>query len=236
MADRNAGQDPGPNSGSGGRTFGPVVLLGLASAALAAVASAKPWLGGSSPSGSSDATMTALDTGTRYPLASAVSLVLLAAWGVLLVTRGRVRRAFAVLTAVAALALLVSVVVGYATLPDAAGDSYDELIRRRPQDEGFSAWFWTAAVCSVVALVPAALAVRLVGRWPEMGSQYDAPRAQGRAQATAQERAQGMAQGSAPATGAGTSSERSTDPDRDLWRALDEGRDPTESNPPRAGS
>ena len=46
--------------------------------------------------------------------------MLLAAWGVLLVTRGRVRRAFAVLTAVAALALLVSVVVGYATLPDAA--------------------------------------------------------------------------------------------------------------------
>ena len=214
------------------RTFGPVVLLGLASAALAAVASAKPWLGGSSPSGSSDATMTALDTGTRYPLASAFSLVLLAAWGVLLVTRGRVRRAFAVLTAVAALALLVSVVVAYATLPDAAGDSYDELLRRRPQDEGFTGWFWTAAVCSVVALVPAALAVRLVGRWPEMGSQYDAPGAQGRAQG----KAQGPAQGSAPATGASTSSERSTDPDRDLWRALDEGRDPTDTNPPRAGS
>ena len=34
---------------SGRRTFGPVVLLGLASAALAAVASAKPWLGGGSP-------------------------------------------------------------------------------------------------------------------------------------------------------------------------------------------
>ena len=157
------------------RTFGPVVLLGLTSAALAAVASAKPWLGGGSTGGSSDATMTALDTGTRYPLASAISLVLLAAWGVLLVTRGRVRRVFAVLTAVAAVALLVSVVVGYVTLPDAARDSYDELMGRGSQDDGFTGWFWTAAVCSVVALVPAALAVRLVPTWPEMGSRYDAP-------------------------------------------------------------
>ena len=79
MADRESGA---PSS------FGPVVLLGLVSAALAAVASAKPWLGTGSSAGSSDAAMTALDTGTRYPLASAVSLVLLAAWGVLLVTRG----------------------------------------------------------------------------------------------------------------------------------------------------
>ena len=61
--------------------------------------------------------MTAIDTGTRYPLASAISLVLLAAWGVLLVTRGRVRRAFAVLATLAAVALVVSVVVAYVTLP-----------------------------------------------------------------------------------------------------------------------
>ena len=218
MADQSPDQSSGRSPGR--RTFGPVVLLGLASAALAAVASARPWLGGDSPDGGSDATMTALETGTRYPLASAISLVLLAAWGVLLVTRGRVRRAFAVLTAVAALALLVSVVVGYATLPDAARDSYAELIGRRQQDEGFTGWFWTAAVCSVVALVPAALAVRLAGQWPEMGSQYDAPGAQGRA----------------PATGPTTSSQSSADPDRDLWHALDEGRDPTDTNRPRAGS
>ena len=195
-----------PDAGSGRSSFGPVVLLGLASAALAAVACAKPWIGGGS-SASSDATMRVLDSGTRYPLASAISLVLLAAWGVLLVTRGRVRRAFAVLAAVAAVALLASVVTGYFTLPDVARDSYDELMGRGSADDGFTGWFWTAAVCSVVAVVAAALAVRLVGRWPEMGSRYDAP--------------------GAPAS---TSEEGSADPDRDLWHALDEGRDPTDTN------
>ncbi len=186
-----------------------MVLLGLASAALAAVASAKPWIGASGPAGAtSDSSMTALDAGTHYPLASAVSLVLLAAWGVLLVTRGRVRRAFAVLALVAAVGLVATVVTAYVTMPDAAGSSVDELLGRSAQDTGFTGWFWTAAVASVVAVVPAALAVRLVPTWPEMGSRYDAPTA-----ATA----------AAPET---------IETDLDLWHALDEGRDPTDRPQP----
>ncbi|MCW2760273.1 MAG: hypothetical protein JWR85_474 [Marmoricola sp.] len=196
-----------PETTRGLRSFAPVVLLGLGSAGLAAVASAKPWIGAGPEGANSDASMAALDSGTRYPLASAISLVLLAAWGVLLVTRGRVRRAFAILAAVAAVALLVSVIVAYVTLPDSARDSYDELMGRGSPDTGFNGWFWTAAACSVVALVPAVLAVRLVGRWPEMGSRYDAP--------------------GAPAP---TTEVSSADPDRDLWHALDEGRDPTDNS------
>jgi uncharacterized membrane protein (TIGR02234 family) len=152
--------------------------------------------------------MTALDAGTRYPLGSAVSLVLLAAWGVLLVTRGRVRRAFAWITALAAVALVAAVVAAYLTLPDAARSSFDQLMGRGSQDRGFTGWFWTTAVCSVVSLVPAFLAVRLVSTWPEMGSRYDAPGTRD------------------PAT--------STEPTReqDLWEALDEGRDPTDTTKP----
>lgn len=188
------------------RTFGPVVLLGLAVSALAAVASAKPWIGTGASSAARDASMTALDSGTHYPLASAISLVLLAGWGVLLVTRGRVRRAFAVLTVVAAVGLLVSVVVAYVTLPGSAGDSYAELMGRGARDAGLTGWFWTGAVCAVVALFPAALAVRLTPSWPEMGTRYDAP-------------------GAAATTG----EPRVLDPERELWHALDEGRDPTET-------
>jgi uncharacterized membrane protein (TIGR02234 family) len=151
--------------------------------------------------------MTAVDTGTHYPLASAVSLVLLAAWGVLLVTRGRVRRVFAVLALVAALGLVVTVVVAYVTMPDAASNGLDQLTGRPGQDTGFTGWFWTAAVASVVAVVPAALAVRLVPTWPEMGSRYDAP---------------GGPTSAAPAR---------VETDLDLWHALDEGHDPTEGPP-----
>lgn len=198
----------GDEAAPGRRTFGPVVVLGLATSALAAVASAKPWMDVAGTAGRADAAMAALDTGETYPLASATSLVLLAAWGVLLVTRGAVRRAFAVLALLAALALVASVVAGYLTLPDAARDSYDELMGRGARDPRFTGWFWTSAVCAVAAVVPAVLAVRRVGDWPEMGSRYDAPGG-------------GPAR---PEVGV-------VEPDRDLWHALDEGRDPTDTRP-----
>jgi len=151
--------------------------------------------------------MTALDAGTRYPLASALSLVLLAAWGVLLVTRGVVRRAFAVVAAVAAVALVGAVIAAYVTLPDSARNSYDQMMGRGSADQGFTGWFWTAAVCAVLALVPSFLAVRLVPTWPEMGSRYDAP-------TTTRERP----------------IEETPTREQDLWKALDEGRDPTDTN------
>jgi uncharacterized membrane protein (TIGR02234 family) len=184
-------------------TFGPVVLLGLATAALAAVACAKPWVG--ADSGGGDASLTALDAGTRFPIASAVSLVLLAAWGVLLVTRGAVRRAFAIVALVASVALVATVVAGYVKLPDQAVSSYQQLMGRS-QDTGFTGWFWTAAVCSVLAVVPAVLAVRLVPDWPEMGRRYDAPGTREQA------------------------AEPEPTREQDLWQALDEGRDPTDTN------
>jgi uncharacterized membrane protein (TIGR02234 family) len=108
-------------------------------------------------------------------------------------------------TALAAVALVAAVVAAHATLPDSASSSYDELMGRGSQEQGFTGWFWTTAVCAVLALVPAFLAVRLVSYWPEMGSRYDAPGTRG-------DRA--------------TTSEPT--PEQDLWQALDEGRDPTD--------
>lgn len=180
-------------------SFGPVVLLGLGSSALAAVASAKPWVG--SGTSASAATQTVLDEGTTYPAASAVSLVLLAVWGVLLVTRGVVRRVFAVLAVLAAAALIATVLAGHSTLHPDQGDSLAQSLGRVSGHLGWTGWFWTAAVTSVLALVAGVLAVRFVAHWPEMGRRYDAPT-------------------DAPAT-------QEIESDRDLWRALDEGRDPT---------
>ena len=187
----------------GRSSFGPVVLLGLGSSALAAVASAKPWVGTGSGSGTgpSDAAQTALDSGTTYPAASAVSLVLLAVWGVLLVTRGVVRRVFAVLAVVAAAALIATVLAGHRTLHADKAGALAQSLGRAPGHLGWTGWFWTAAVTAVLALVAGVLAVRTVGSWPEMGRRYDAPT-------------------EAPAT-------REIESDRDLWKALDEGRDPT---------
>jgi uncharacterized membrane protein (TIGR02234 family) len=191
-----------------GRTFGPVVLLGLGSSALAAVASAKSWYGSSIPGGG-EASLAAIDEGTKFPLASAASLVLLAAWGVLLVTRGVVRRVFAVLCLLAAVALVATVVAGHATVPDTARNALDAALHRGNQHPGFTGWFWTAAVASVLAVVAGVLAVRLVPSWPEMGSRYDAPAVAARAAKP------GPEPGPEP------------DSQRDIWHALDEGLDPT---------
>jgi len=108
--------------------------------------------------------------------------------------------------------MVVSVVVAHVTLPETARNSYDQLMGHGSRATGFTGWFWTCAVCSAVALVAAALAVRWISRWPEMGSRYDAPGAPG-----------------APGAAGTTSDQAIRDPDRELWHALDEGRDPTDS-------
>lgn len=183
--------------------FGPVVLGGLATAALAAVAGTKPWVGSSTPAPTPAGVgaSTSADQGSTYPLATAVALVLLAAWGVLLVTRGAVRRAFAWLALLAALGTVAAVVAGYADLRHAGASGYDQAMGHSTGHQGFTGWFWTAAVAAVLSLLPAVLATRLAASWPEMGRRYDGPGA-----------------------GAPTGEPRT---ERDLWTELDEGRDPT---------
>ncbi|MEO6512654.1 MAG: Trp biosynthesis-associated membrane protein [Nocardioides sp.] len=174
------------------RTFGPVVLVGVASAGLAAVAGNRDWA-------SSPASTTALvvgDTSAKAPLAGALALVVLACWGVLLVTRGVVRRGVAVLAAVAALGVLATVVLGYGAAADGLRDS----LQQPDADVSRTGWWWVCLVASVIAVVPAVAAVRWVPTWPAMGTRYDAP---------------------------GATPPPSEETDLDLWRAMDEGRDPT---------
>lgn len=194
------------------RTFGPVVLLGLAAAGLAAYAGSKPWLDVEAPGGECPAVpgfdYSSLALGS--PLAAALGLVVLAAWGVLLVTRGWFRRAVAVLAAIASAGYLAVAVEAYWSLkPAAREDALERVGSVGPGCPAASIWldnvWWPAALVLGVACIAAALlAVRLVPTWPEMGSKYDAP-------------AGGDGEGEA---------EVPTD-NIDIWKALDEGRDPT---------
>ncbi|MDP3892405.1 Trp biosynthesis-associated membrane protein [Nocardioides sp.] len=196
------------------RTFGPVVLLGLAAAGLSAVAGNRPWVRGELPAPEGEATTgytsaLALDLTADMPAASALSLVLLAGWGVLLVTRGRVRRAMALLSLLAAAGLLATVVVGARTLPASVRDSVAEVGGPAAVDTGLTVWYAAAAVGALLSLGAAVLALRLLRHWPEMGSRYDAP---GRE------------------TTGSTDGRVGDDADAgnlELWKAIDEGRDPT---------
>jgi len=186
------------------RTFGPVVLLGLAAGTLTAVAGNKSWAVAEGRQASRFSTLAlSVDSG-KMPVTTAVALVVLASWGVVLVTRGRVRRAVAAIGALASAGCVAAVVIGWSSVTDSLRS---DLAGVGVTDVSFShaAWFWAAAVGALLSLVATVLAVRLVPTWPEMGSRYDAP-----------------VVGSEPVA---------VDPEDqsslELWKAMDEGRDPT---------
>lgn len=188
------------------------MLLGLAAGALGAVAGSNAWVVDRDARAAGDPVpgITVADpvaAAGEMPLALALSLVALAVWGVVLVTRGRVRRAVAGLGVIASAALVVTVVVGLLTLEDRVGEAIRE--RGAASDvmaTELTAWFFGAAVAALVSLVATVLAVAWVPAWPEMGRRYDAP-------------------GTAVTTDElHESDERSS---LDLWRSLDEGHDPT---------
>ena len=181
------------------RTFGPVVLLGLVGAGVVAFAGSETWTIGAScagqqitPDGSGDA-----------PGATAVGLALLAAWGVLLVTRGRVRQVVAVLVALLGVGLVPAVLFGFESAGDAVIDNLGA-VGVDCVETSVQGWFWAAVVALPFAVLPALVAVRLVRDWPEMGRRYDAHPDQ------------------APPAVAPEDQEN-----LDLWKAMDEGRDPT---------
>ena len=196
------------------RTFGPVVLVGLAAAGLASVAGTKPWVSGRSGPVDTEADTVSgvvaavpLDGVRESPLAGALALVVLACWGVLLVTRGRVRRAVAVLALVAAVGLLVVTVEAFWSLPAKLTDALFAASGVDTASTGFTLWFAAALVASVLGVAATAAAVVLVRHWPEMGTKYDAPAGAGAA---------------ASAVGGSAPTENI-----DIWKAIDEGRDPT---------
>lgn len=181
------------------RWFGPTVVLGVVGTGLGAFAGGKPW---AVPDGGAGSTL--IDkSGGHVPLAAALGLVGLACWGVLLVTRGHLRRAVAVLGAVVAVGLVATAVVGRASALDSARHATVDL-GRVPTGAHTTAWWYVALIASILALFAAVVAVRYVPAWPEMGSRYDAP------------------------TGAPEPRDPADMEDLDLWRAIDQGRDPTD--------
>src|SRR6478735_8592812 len=197
------------------RTFGPVVALGLVSGALGAWAGSKPWVDGTGADSSAEASlsvaMTAVGEIASSPLATALAFVVLACWGVLLVTRGRFRRAVAALGVLAGLGYAATVVWAPFSLPD----HLVAQVRRRTgatlDDTSLTGWYWLAAVAALLVLASTVLALRLVRTWPEMGSRYDAP--------TGARGGDSTGPAEAPA-------DHPTE-NIDIWKALDEGRDPT---------
>lgn len=193
--------------------FGPVVLGGLASAVLAAVAGTSPWVEGTSGQLSTETAQDAAVLGAavadgigEMPLAGALSLVVLAGWGVVLVTRGRFRRTVMVVAALAAVGLLVTTIWALFTLQDSVADQLRTASGADTASVHLTGWYVAALVAAVGCVVTTLLAVRLVPAWPEMGRRYDAP--------------------------AGVGAPVDPEGNLEIWKALDEGHDPTDRQRP----
>lgn len=180
------------------RTYGPTVLLGLAGAGLAAVAGARTWA--TTEADAAGIRVEAAVSGAEsQPLVVALALVALAAWGVVLVMRGRLRRLVAAVGLLASAGALLNVVLGFDAVQD---DALEAAVARGATGDTFdtalTAWYYLAGLGALLALAAFAVAVVRAPGWPAMGAKYDAPA------------------GRAVPPG-----------DEDMWRALDEGRDPT---------
>jgi uncharacterized membrane protein (TIGR02234 family) len=185
------------------RSFGPTVLLGLGAAVLTAVAAGREWATASSLAGGVDVEAAARGSSSA-PLAMSLALVALAAWGVVLVLRGRMRQAVAAVGALASAGVLAAVVAAFGRAQDDAGAAV--LASGGTGDvvaSSLTSWYFVCGAGAVLTLGAFAVAVVASGRWPAMGSRYDAPGARG------------------PGGASTTATEQ------DMWHALDDGRDPT---------
>jgi uncharacterized membrane protein (TIGR02234 family) len=201
--------------------FAPTVLAGVAAAVLTAVAAGRDWATASG--NAAGVAVTARATGSSSaPLALSLALVAMAAWGVVLVVRGRSRRVVAVLGALAAAGVLATVVTQAGR---ARADAVAQLVARGGAADhaaaGLTGWYVVCAVGATVSLAALAVAVVLSPRWPGMGERYDAPSARTRA-----DEAPGTS--TVPGNGPGTAGATVPATEQDMWRALDDGRDPTE--------
>jgi uncharacterized membrane protein (TIGR02234 family) len=185
------------------RSFGPTVLLGLGGAALAAVAGSRDWSRASGTSGGVDVAA-AVKGSDAAPLVLALALVALAAWGVVLVVRTRARQVVAVLGALAAAGALAATVVA---VGEARDDAVAALLAKGAAEAATSAsltgWCFAAAAGALLALAGFVVTVVAAPGWPQMGTRYDAPSARADAEPDR------------PAS------------EQELWRALDDGRDPS---------
>lgn len=193
------------------RSYATTVVAGLAGAALTAVAGSRTWAAGHASAAGMhvDASVSGSQAA---PLVGALGLVALAAWGVVLVTRRRVRRAVAVVGLLACLGSLAAAVLGLRGAGDQVMTALlDQGAGRGPLISSTTGWGYVAVAASFLTAAAFAVAVRSAPSWPEMGSKYDAPTSR----AETAERGAEQPAGQSPEHGA------------DMWRALDQGHDPT---------
>ena len=188
------------------RLYAPVVLGTLAAGGLAFFALGRTWARSKVVADGLTTDKVSATGSDAHPLASALALVIIASALAILAASKRIRRAVGVLTFVVALAGIWIIVLG----GDALDDTLTAAVEKSPAFTGGNhpdvvvetSWRFVAVIAFAAAAILGAATTRWAPQWPTMSSRYDAPPVRPSAQ--------------------------QTQDDHDMWKALDEGRDPTQ--------
>jgi uncharacterized membrane protein (TIGR02234 family) len=187
------------------RLYGPVLLAGLLGGLGIAVGATRAWVTATSHAAAGPVIRTSASGADLAPLAAALGVVMLGAFGAVIATRGWVRRALGVAIVVASAVVLVSALV-----PTSA----TEVLTSGLSAKGWSGggyrsttepWRWLVLLSALVTGLAGAATARYGGEWAVMGERYDAPHAD--------------------ADHARKPADELTE--NEVWQAIDQGRDPT---------
>jgi len=210
------------SSPAGGREYAVTLAVGTATAGLVLLAAGQPWAESSVISAGMPRQDVAVVGAAAATGMRASALVVLAALAATLVTTGRWRQLVGAVLLVAGAGVSVSAVLGGTQLrqtvrvaaADTAAGADSTAVDRAVRAADVTGWPWVAGMAGVlVAVVGLAVVVR-GARWPGMSRRYERGASQHRP-APAQSQPGQFAE-----PGERTDAQ-------DLWRALDEGRDPT---------
>lgn len=193
------------------RGYAPTLIAGLAGAVAVTVGSARPWVSATAAQAGLPSVSVSLAGADVVPLVGALGVVLLAAFGAVVATRGWVRRAIGVVIVVCATTVVALTVRPGGVTGALESELSDHGWTGGPYDQATEAWRWLVLVGAVVCLA-AGLAVAAWGaRWATMGARYDRP--------VAPTAATGPDEAATPADDSWS--------EQDLWKAIDQGKDPT---------
>lgn len=203
-----------PTSGGASRRgYAAALVGGLLSAAAVTVGVAQPWFEASATPKNLPELEGAATGADLVPLVGALGVVLLASFGAVIATRGWLRRSLGLLIMAGGVVVIVAVVNPGNT---------DEVLRAGLAARGWPGgeyetagqpWRWLSLLGAAGCVGAGAAVARLGAHWPTMGQRYDAPGPSGDSPAGTDD--------------AHTESDGSVTAER-LWRALDQGRDPTQ--------
>lgn len=191
---------------TGRRLYAPIVLGTLVAGGLAFFVLGRTWASSNVVAVGLTADKVTATGSDAHPLAAALAVVIIASALAILAASRRIRQAVGVFTSIVALVAIWTIVFD----GDALDGAITTVVEKSPAFTGANrpdaihetAWSYVALSAFVLAAVLGAFTTRFASSWPTMGSRYDAPPVRASAQ--------------------------QTQDDKDMWKALDEGRDPTQ--------